>query len=219
MVAQSPFAPLLLDAEKIFNLEQKKAELAGFKDVTVFFNDPKGKEPPPQPPPPEIQKAQMQIQADQQKQQAQMQMDAQKQQAEMGFEQQKLQMQMQLEQYKAEKDAELAVFKAQLEAQTKKEIALIEAQLNHEREQQRIAVEGEVGMKQAESAAKPAVAVQLDKTVGDSLQGIAKGQAEGLAQAMRTLTAALHHLSQPKPPGRKIVKSSRGVTYDIQDVQ
>jgi hypothetical protein len=150
MIAQSPFASQLLDAKKVFNLLQKKAELAGFKDVTTFLNDPEGKEPPPPQKPPEIQKAEMQIQADQQKFQAQSQIDAQKmtaeQQAEAArmeqeaqfkqmemqqtamLEQFKIEKQAELEAFKIEKQAELERYKAELSAQTARETAHISGQ-------------------------------------------------------------------------------------------
>lgn len=150
MALNSPFGQQLVDAKKLYNLTEKKAELAGFRDVTLFMNDPET-QPPPQPPgpPPEVQIAQMEIQADQQKFQAQAQLDQQKaaqdQQAEAQkaamemqtqqqeiesraqLEQFKIEKQMELEQFKVEKQAELERYKADLNAQVQRETAMIGA--------------------------------------------------------------------------------------------
>ena len=129
MILQSPFGQQLLDAKKVYNLMQKKIELAGFKDVSTFLNDPEGTEPPPPQKPPEIQKAEMQIQADQQKFQAQAQLDMQKMEKESqmtaqqtqidaALRQAELEQQAALEKYKVEMQMELEKFKAQIQAQT-----------------------------------------------------------------------------------------------------
>src|SRR5205085_3077885 len=82
------YGPLLLDPEKVYNVQARLAELAGFKNPGEFWNQPpkdeQGQPVQPQPsPPPELQKAQMQIQADQQKAQAQGQITLQTKQAEL----------------------------------------------------------------------------------------------------------------------------------------
>ena len=58
-IAQSPYAPLLLDPEKVFNVQARLIELAGFKNPEEFINNPQGKQLPPQGPPPDVQKEQM----------------------------------------------------------------------------------------------------------------------------------------------------------------
>lgn len=58
-IAQSPYAPLLLDPEKVYNVQARLIELAGFKNPEEFINNPQGKELPPQGPPPEVQREQM----------------------------------------------------------------------------------------------------------------------------------------------------------------
>ncbi len=140
-IIQSPAGQMFQPQElyqKVYNAASKLAETAGFKDPSQFFPDPKTAKPPQPQPPPEIQKAQMQIQADQQKQQAQMQMDGQKQQADMQAEaaksqqeialkERELQMQADLERQKAVWAAELEKFKAQLQAETQIMIAQIRA--------------------------------------------------------------------------------------------
>lgn len=139
MIAQSPFAAQLLDAKKVFNLQQKKAELAGFKDVTTFLNDPEGTEPPPPQKPPEIQKAEMQIQADQQKFQAQAQLDmtklekenemtAQQAQIDAALRQAELEQQAVLEKFKIQMQMDLERYKAELQAQTELQKEGIKAQ-------------------------------------------------------------------------------------------
>jgi hypothetical protein len=88
-VAASPYGQMLLDPEKVFNVQARLAELAGFKNPEEFWNKPPkdpqtGKAAQPQPsPPPELQKAQMQIQADMQKAQAEGQISIQTKQAEL----------------------------------------------------------------------------------------------------------------------------------------
>jgi hypothetical protein len=73
-LAQSPFGQVLIDAEKIYNVQARKAELAGFKNPNEFWNAPKKNPdgsivmPPPQPPV-ELQMKQMDMQADAQKEQ------------------------------------------------------------------------------------------------------------------------------------------------------
>ena len=78
-VMQTPYGGQLIDAKKIQNYMAKKAELMGFKDASLFVNDPQNM-PPPQPPgpPPEVQVAQIEQQTAMQKAQLEMQNDAQK---------------------------------------------------------------------------------------------------------------------------------------------
>jgi len=143
MISQSPFAQQLITAKNVFNYMQKKAELAGFKDVTPFVSDPEG-QPPPQPPKnPDIQKAEMQIQADQQKFQAQAQLDQQNKQVDMqaqsaqaqmdmALEREKMAMQAQLEQMKAENQAQLEAFKIEKQAELERYKAELNAQVQRE---------------------------------------------------------------------------------------
>jgi hypothetical protein len=161
MISQSPFAQQLITAKNVFNYMQKKAELAGFKDVTPFVSDPEG-QPPPQPPkPPEIQKAEMQIEADKQKFQAQSQLDQQKFAAQAQMDQQSAQAQLMADQEKAARDGELqmqkaqidaavARYKADLDAQVKLQIEQMKAQMQHEVDMCRAHYDGQTGMKQAE---------------------------------------------------------------------
>ena len=140
MVMQSPFAQQLITPKNVYNFLAKKTELAGFKDVPQYWTDPDTVEPPPPPPPPpEIQKAQMQIQADKEKQQAEMQFKAEeaqvnmqiegaKNEQEMGLEREKLAMQMQLEQFKAEMQFKLEMYKADLDAQVRAQVGAMNAQ-------------------------------------------------------------------------------------------
>lgn len=213
MIMQSPFAAQLITPKNVFNYEQKKCELAGFKDATIFFTDPKSpgdpdyQEPPPPPPPPEIQKAQMQIEADQQKFQAQSQMDG-----------QKMQMEGQLQMQKAEIDAAVARYKADLDAQVKIQVEQMRAQMEHERELRRIDVDGQVGMKQAENAGKSGATIQIEdregslKNASQQLTGHGEAMANGLAmmaQAMAELKDAMH---RPK----QIIRGKDGRAIGVQ---
>lgn len=75
---------VLVDPTKIYNLQKRKVQLAGFKDAGEFWLDPAQTPPkPPQPPPPDptIQKTQMQLEGDAQKAQFTSQQEAMKTQA------------------------------------------------------------------------------------------------------------------------------------------
>jgi hypothetical protein len=140
-----------------------------------------------QQPPPEIQKAQMQIQADQQKHQADMQMKGQELQMAQGIEQYKAQQQIELERYKAEKDAELAMFKAQLDAQVELQKEQIRAQ------------------NQPAGAVVKVDAEEHMKGAAESLRGMAGEQSQGMQQVMQTLamvaaslTDAAQMMARPK---------------------
>jgi len=74
-VAQSPYGAILLDAEKVRNVQARMVELAGFKNPGEFWADAKDeqgqlKQPPPQPPDPKVQLEQAKLQADAQRFQA-----------------------------------------------------------------------------------------------------------------------------------------------------
>ncbi len=71
VVAQSPYAAMLLDAEKIYNVQAKLAELSGQKNPGEYWNNPQGKQPPPAPQDPAVKLKEMELQADAQKFQAQ----------------------------------------------------------------------------------------------------------------------------------------------------
>lgn len=208
-IGQSPFAQQLLDANKIFNYVQKKAELAGFRDVTPFLNDPTGMPPPPPPPPPpEIQKAQMQIEADKQKFQAQSQMDMQK----MGMEQQageqKMQQEGALQMQKAQIDAEVARYKAELDAQVKIQVEQMRMQLEHERESRRIEVDGQVGLKSAEMTAKVA-GVKMEPEDDGAEDDKESKRDQLILAALQQMTEAL---SRPK----QIVRGKDGRAIGVQ---
>lgn len=97
-VMQTPYGGQLIDAKKVHNYIAKKAELMGFKDPSIFVNDPQNM-PPPQPPgpPPEVMVAQIEQQTAMQK--------------------------AQMEAQKASAEAEVMKYKAELEAQTQLQIA------------------------------------------------------------------------------------------------
>lgn len=122
-IAQSPFGRLV-DEQKIYNLQAKKAELAGFKNPEQFYNDPKMLPPPqPPPPPPEIQKAQMQIAADKEKAQAEMQMDGQKMQMEQQNKKEEMLMDFMLEKMKMVLELQLKEQEIRLDAMVRERIA------------------------------------------------------------------------------------------------
>jgi hypothetical protein len=126
-VAQSPFAPLLLTAEKTFNYLEKKANLCGFRDAEEFFNKPidpqtgQPLQPPPPPKPESVQVAEIKAQTDQQALQAKGQMDMQAKQVDVQVEQQKMQMDAQREAAQAQADMAVEQQKAQLTLQLERE--------------------------------------------------------------------------------------------------
>ncbi len=125
-IAQSPFAPILLDAQKIYNLFEKKANLAGFKDTAVFLNDPvdpqtgQTKQPPPQKPE-AVQVAEVKAQTDMQALQAKQQGDMQALQMNTQADAAKLQMDAQREAQQAQADMAVEQQKAQLQVQLRRE--------------------------------------------------------------------------------------------------
>lgn len=145
MVGQSPFGQHLLDAKKAYNFGQKLSELNGFKDVSIFLNDPDQSPPPPPPGPPEsVQVAQIKAQADKEKAQ----MDAQASQAELQqkgqmdqaalaqeaqLEMQKAQIQDALERHKMRMQADLERYKAELKAEVDAHVGAMRAQADAQR--------------------------------------------------------------------------------------
>jgi hypothetical protein len=102
----------LVTMKNIYNLQTDLAELAGEKSPNKYWTDPETVPPPPPAgPPPEVQKTQMELQADQQKFQAQS-----------SFEMQKHQQSMSLEKYKADLKASLDFEIAQMREQYKQSL-------------------------------------------------------------------------------------------------
>lgn len=81
-IAGSPFGPLLIAPQQIYNTQAKLTENAGFKDIASYWVDPKGAPVPHMPPPPDpaIQVANIKAQADMQQAQMKQQFDGQMQQ-------------------------------------------------------------------------------------------------------------------------------------------
>jgi hypothetical protein len=114
-IAQSPFGPLLVDAEKIFNVHAKLAELTGYKNPTEFWLDPKGKQMPPPGPPPQVVIEQMKGQIQMGLQQASNQMALTQKQAELTLQAQNDQRDAMREHAKAQMDAQVKALEASLE--------------------------------------------------------------------------------------------------------
>jgi hypothetical protein len=127
MIGQSPFAPILLDAAKVYNYFEKKANLAGFKDATVFLNKPTNpdgsvKQPPPPPEPPQVQVAKIKAQT-----------EAQQSQVDAGIEQQKSQNDLMVERISLEMRKQYEMWKAELDAMVKLRVAEMQAMANASR--------------------------------------------------------------------------------------
>jgi len=145
-VAQSPVGPLLLDADKVYNVQARLAELAGFKNPNDFWNNPKGKRPPPPGKPPEVQReeakgqiaialedkrAQQDIakkQADLQVQAANDARDAEREERRMAMEHEREVLRIAADERRHEREIAFNQWKAQLENAAKIEAANIQAQ-------------------------------------------------------------------------------------------
>lgn len=112
-IAQSPFGQMLIDAEKIYNVQARLAELAGFKNPNDFWNAPPkdpqtGKVTQPQSgPPPELLKEQM-------KGQITLQVEGQRNQATLQSKQAELEVQAANDARDAERDRERFLMEQQL---------------------------------------------------------------------------------------------------------
>ena len=139
--------------QNLYNAGTKYIQAQGFKDVDSFLTDPSKQPPKPPQIPPEIQKVQMEIQAEGQRFQAQSQMDAQKTAADNQMKQQQMEADFNLKVKEAEMAAELEKYKADLKAQTELQIAQIkiqaETQIAHVREQNDAAQQERNGQREA----------------------------------------------------------------------
>jgi hypothetical protein len=145
-VAQSPYAPLLLDPDKVYNVQARLVEAGGFKNPEEFWRNPKGQPLPPPGPNPEVMKeqakGQIQLQLAQQsaqqdiaKKQADLQVQAQNDARDAEREERRMQMEhaLKLEQIAAderrhERDMQFQMWKVQFDNATKIEAANIQAQ-------------------------------------------------------------------------------------------
>lgn len=123
-VAASPFGQMLVDPERVFNVQAKLAELAGFKNAEEFWLNPKGKQMPPAGPPPEVMQEQMKGQVTLQVEQQRNQLTMQAKQAE-----------MQVQAANDQRDAEREQMRAQMEAQ----IRQLDAQYKDQQHQREMA--------------------------------------------------------------------------------
>jgi hypothetical protein len=151
-IAASPFGPMLIDAEKIYNVQARLAELAGFKNPGDFWNAPPkdpqtGKVAQPQSgPPPELLKEQMKGQVTLQVEQARNEADLQKKRADLEVqaandardaerEERRFLMEQQLEQARIEaeerkhmREIEYRMWEAQLKSATTLQSAVVSAE-------------------------------------------------------------------------------------------
>lgn len=123
VIAQSPFAPLLIRPKNIYNTQARIVEAAGFKNVGDFYVDPgDGPAPPPPPPNPDpiVQVAQIKLQGEAQRFQAETQLSQQIEQLKAAAKLQELQASLELQAANDARDAEresmVAAHKQQMEA-------------------------------------------------------------------------------------------------------
>lgn len=162
-IAQSPFASILLDPQKVFNYFEKKAQLAGFKDATVFLNEPVNPEtgepiPPPEPPKPEsVQVAEIKAQSDAQTAQAKLQQDGQAMQAKLAADAQTASMKLQADQQRevAQAQADMAV--AERDAQLKADLERFKIEKQAELEMFKARLQADVDLQKAQMQQAAAV--------------------------------------------------------------
>jgi hypothetical protein len=130
MVVQSPYAGLV-DAQRVYNLQARMAEVAGFKNPQEFWVNPETAPPQPQQEPqtdPLVMAEQVKAQAQGQKAQAEMQFEAQKVQAEMTADQQKTIAEMTLAKQKFEMELAFKAEEAEKDRQHAMQIELVKIQ-------------------------------------------------------------------------------------------
>jgi hypothetical protein len=108
----------LVTPKNLYNLQAKKAELAGFKDVSQFWMDPDTAQPDNTPPPPDPEMVKQQAETERE----QMKLQAEHERAVIAA-----QSAQQIAQYKADSDARVALEKAQIDAMAKIEISKVGA--------------------------------------------------------------------------------------------
>lgn len=205
VAAGSPMGPMLVSPKNIYNTQAKLCELAGFKDPDQFWTNPETVPPPPPPgPPPEVQKAQMQIQADQQKFQAEMGMKQAEMQQNAQIEQGKLQTSSALEIEKLNREYALKEAQMQQEFQLKREQMIAELALKRE---QTIA-EQELKREQGMISTLSSAALQREQMAADQESEASDSEGEDkVAQAMSQVAEALKLVARPRnvrrgPDGR-----------------
>ena len=149
-VAQSPYAAILLDADKVRNVQARIVELAGFKNAGEFWAEAKDEQgnvkQPPQQTPPQLQIEQMKLQADVQKEQARTQTtiqgkqaemqvqaandarDAEREERRMQWERERVLMEMEAQERKHQREIEFKMWQEQLKAATSLQTAAVSAE-------------------------------------------------------------------------------------------
>jgi hypothetical protein len=229
MAAQAPeMAPMLMEMLK-FSVTAFRAgkQLEGVIDETAdrLREAAQKSQGQPKPPPPEIQKLQMQIQADQQKAQAQTQMDIQKFQAENELEKAKqeyqaqenqlkfsleeqrnekeIQMQAELEKMKLEYENNKAILLAYLDNGTKLETARINAGLT----------DGSMAyMESVEQAKIIQDTMGFSQMANHPLQPAMENMQNTNAQLTQMVAALMQKLSQPK----QVIRDENGKIIGVQ---
>jgi hypothetical protein len=125
-IAGSPVGPMLIDAEKVYNLQARMIELAGFKNPEEFYNQPqKGPDgkvaQPPQQPPLELLLKDKELQADAQKFQAETQRVKEVETLKAQLNHQQAQRQLEIQAANDQRDAEREALRAQYENQLEQE--------------------------------------------------------------------------------------------------
>ena len=187
----------------IYNTVAEISKVAGFGSPAMFWQKPGP--PKPTPPPPEIQKVQMQTQADAQKFQAEQQAEAQKFQAEQQAEQQK----MMFEAAEAEKDRQAELEKTRMSEATK--LAIAEMNANNAAQQQDKAQAHEKEQTKVANKREDR-ASGVDGYDPEAEQSYADRMAELLGNVQEAITAFDTRRNAPK----RIIRDKKGKAVAVQ---
>ena len=120
---------------------------------------------------------------------------------------------------KAQIDAAVARYKADLDARVKIQVEQMRAEMEHERESNRIMVDGAIKEKEVESKAKPSVQLDVSaqmKEANETLKGVTDSQTQALMQAMGMMNEGLQALAQAIARPRTIVRGKDGKAMGVQ---
>jgi hypothetical protein len=195
MAVQSGGLGKIVTLDNLYNVQSKKAELAGYKDPTFAWQDPKNA-PPAGPPPPseaeikaqaDLQKTQLQIKADGDKAQATMVADAHKTRATLDADRA-------LQSEKIASEERLAMFKIESENATRIQIAQIQAAATI---QGKAEVNVDAGGAMTDAADKlQQQLLEQGNVIATALQAFAQSQ-EQMQATMRRLAAPKRILRDP----------------------
>ena len=226
-------APMLAEMLK-FAVTAFKAgkQLEGIIDETAdkLREQAKQMEGQPKPPPPEVQKAQMQIQADMQKLQAQTQADMQKMQMDAQLREKEAQMKMQVEQHKQEMQAQENALRNQLEheravADREMEMKLNQMRLMTERNTQLMLAHinngakievARIGAGDDDGAEAYASEEQMAQLTQNPMETIANAIIQGNQQTAQAITGLIDTINVNHNRPKAVIRGADGKVIGVQ---